>query len=690
MGWQEQRRDNTRLVRRVRDLVTPVDEGHARKAFEDAFASLARAAAGSHVQLEAVGDYGYLEPVDGSLAGTCLVTINVEVVGLNKDHRVWICGGTQALGEWDASKGVELAYSPELSLERGVAHVWSAILRLPSSHDVMYKYCAARADADAAQACWEFGTDRLLRTPAHARAAVFDRLHSPLTVVEAREQTPAPNVQQLPRQGSTSLRPDRACETDSSRLESVYECRKTTPEWVGALGGLADLAYQPLILRVQQHATQGDGLEGEAREVGSTVQFDVEAHGVGHEDEIYVCGSHDALGGWKQERGVRLFRVLGTSSAPCGQWRCQVRLPNEQQVKYKYVVKRGGHWQWEPGLDRSLTTAQQGGASLEDCLGDASCSLCAGVRDRAGAGDQGHERAVTAEAEEPELNGVAVDLLRDVDAYLREERAAGKDATPFETQVRTNRLLLQRCHSVLEKTVDDYTREQVMQRMEELEDEYAAAGTVSHQIHMAQSDWPLVDASSPPLSRVSSPSPVSFAAADDSERVSTRKPWRRAGLCQGRGWSARMRASPTRSQAPGKKHLAHAHSFSQHHDQAGVQKHETEAYMGPVIGVVDTVLADGPASRAGLREGDHIIAMGRTDAKSVLLGGSLFAAVANEVRDKAAEGGSMDVIVLREVPGGTAGGYRKQATLRLQPSAWHGEGLLGMRIVQLPQLPLPA
>ena len=117
--------------------------------------------------------------------------------------------------------------------------MWSAVVRLPSSQDVLYKYCVARADGDAAQACWEFGADRLLRTPAHARAAVFDRLHSPLTVVE---QTPAPpNVQQLPQQGSKSLRrPDMLCETDSSRLESVYEWRKTTPEWVGALGNLEE------------------------------------------------------------------------------------------------------------------------------------------------------------------------------------------------------------------------------------------------------------------------------------------------------------------------------------------------------------------------------------------------------------------------------------------------------------------
>ena len=712
-----------RLVRRIRDVVAGAPLEHSGRAFQDAFVSL-----DLESQREAVADYAYLEPLDSSLAGTCLVTVSVEVVGLKKEHRVWICGGLGELGEWKAGGGVELAYSPQLSLEGGLTHVWSAVLRLPSSQDVAYKYCVARRGVDPADACFELGDDRLLRTPAHSRAAVFDRLHSPLAVLRAREQTPAPAAAQ--RHLRSSLQPAATLyeaessrmeavsaapaaglnEADSSRLEAVsaaYEWREATPEWCASLGGNNDdLAYQPLILRT--HATaRGDGVDTAAGEDMTQVSFEVEVHGAGH-GEVFLCGSHEALGGWKQERAVRLFRVAGSTADACGQWRCQVSLPSQEQVKYKYVIKRDGQWRWEPGIDRSLAAQGQGHSTVEDRL-EARAWLCAGHTDEEeGMGEGGGGVDGATGGHEPQLAGVALDLVRDVDSFLH----GGRDALPFEQQVQRNRLLVQRCHSALEKTVDEYTHEQVVQRVRELEEAYNAAGTVSHQIHLSRSQsqlfdgeggaqswqsWPLAvaDASSPPLSRVSSPSPGAFAAADDSERPCARKTVRRAGSRQGRGWSSRMRPSPTHWQPAGKKHLAHSHSFdgNKHlaHSHSFSEKPSAgaAAYGGPAIGVVQTVLPDSPAYKAGLQEGDYIIAMGSTDAASV--SGDLLAAVAHEVRDKAAAGATMDVRVVRGASSTSAGAYdaaaprgaHKESTLRLRPGSWHGEGLLGMRIAQL-------
>jgi hypothetical protein len=101
------------------------------------------------------------------------------------------------------------------------------------------------------------------------------------------------------------------------------------------------------------------------------------------------------------------------------------------------------------------------------------------------------------------------------------------------------------------------------------------------------------------------------------------------------------------------------------------------------IGVVQHVLADGPAKEAGLEEGDVIVALGSVDAGAVERGGGedgLFAAIADEVASTAVGGGVLAVKVVRRGPH-----FARQCwTFDLRPRRWYGDGLLGMRIAHLP------
>ena len=109
---------------------------------------------------------------------------------------------------------------------------------------------------------------------------------------------------------------------------------------------------------------------------------------------------------------------------------------------------------------------------------------------------------------------------------------------------------------------------------------------------------------------------------------------------------------------------------------------EFDAHEAHRIGLVQEVLPESPAYRAGLREGDVIMAMGSTDARSVAKGGSLFGVIADEVRKTAAVGAAMDITVVRE--------HGHSSLLQLRPGRWAGEGLLGMRIRQFSDLPAAA
>jgi len=98
-----QRRDNVRLVRRVLDVVGvgAEEEDSAKLSLG---LSMSVTATDDKTQLEAVGHDAFLEPLDLSLAGTCMVKIDVEVHGISKHHRVWVCGEARELGAWSDSQ----------------------------------------------------------------------------------------------------------------------------------------------------------------------------------------------------------------------------------------------------------------------------------------------------------------------------------------------------------------------------------------------------------------------------------------------------------------------------------------------------------------------------------------------------------------------------------------------------------
>jgi hypothetical protein len=98
-----QRRDNVRLVRRVRDVVgvRAEEEDSAKLSLG---LPMSVTAADGNTELEPVGHDAFLEPLDLSLSGTCMVKIDVEVHGISKHHRVWVCGEARQLGAWSDSE----------------------------------------------------------------------------------------------------------------------------------------------------------------------------------------------------------------------------------------------------------------------------------------------------------------------------------------------------------------------------------------------------------------------------------------------------------------------------------------------------------------------------------------------------------------------------------------------------------
>ena len=98
-----QRRDNVRLVRRVRDVVgvRAEEEDSAKLSLR---LPMSVTAADGNTELEPVGHDAFLEPLDLSLSGTCMVKIDVEVHGISKHHRVWVCGEARQLGAWSDSE----------------------------------------------------------------------------------------------------------------------------------------------------------------------------------------------------------------------------------------------------------------------------------------------------------------------------------------------------------------------------------------------------------------------------------------------------------------------------------------------------------------------------------------------------------------------------------------------------------
>jgi hypothetical protein len=81
----------------------------------------------------------------------------------------------------------------------------------------------------------------------------------------------------------------------------------------------------------------------------------------------------------------------------------------------------------------------------------------------------------------PQLDIEEARLLVDTDKFLDEVRSqpiGTGDPAFVQTVVKKNRLFLMRCKSVLEKTVDNFTRKQVELRISNLESAYDDASTI--------------------------------------------------------------------------------------------------------------------------------------------------------------------------------------------------------------------
>eukprot|EP00928_Gymnodinium_smaydae_P063730 TRINITY_DN47225_c0_g1_i1.p1 TRINITY_DN47225_c0_g1~~TRINITY_DN47225_c0_g1_i1.p1 ORF type:complete len:497 (+),score=38.21 TRINITY_DN47225_c0_g1_i1:22-1491(+) len=92
-----------------------------------------------------------------------------------------------------------------------------------------------------------------------------------------------------------------------------------------------------------------------SRECFRTVRFQVSVHTQPGE-RVFVYGT-GPLGGWTTQKAVELF--TGNSSYPL--WQSDRSFLYEQEdLKYKYVIRRGDSLEWEQGSDRTLTMDREG------------------------------------------------------------------------------------------------------------------------------------------------------------------------------------------------------------------------------------------------------------------------------------------------------------------------------------------
>ena len=474
--WPELRRDNMRLVRRVRDLVGPsaIQDHHTAKA---AFAKQTFAPAS-----EPVDDYAYLEPVDESLCGTSLVKFDVEVAGLSENDFVWVCGDAPGLGAWELSQSQRMRRCDVVPGQHASSHIWSAIARVPSGCQLTYKYCVAQAGAQMAQACWELGPHRMFSVPSHGRGAIFDRFQSPLDLAPS-VQTPVKPALAADAAASTHPMPDVTVPEESSGSDPNAA---DSPLLTSPLT-LSTASTQPLATRDGSPAPLTRYRSPTPLPIAAMGQpartvladFSVDVHGVSGDDEVYLCGSDRELGGWSLDKAVKLEQV-DEKHAPCGLWRCRVSVTAGTEVKYKYVVRRGGQWMWEPGGDRTLATREQHRITVVgDELADYSGNVCKGHADTV------DDRLLSNKsiALLPLERGLE-EVLTQTDDFLREVRAKPigslSHGRAFNELIKRNRIHLQRCHSILDKMSDAHTREQVEKRIKRLERVYDAFATVSN------------------------------------------------------------------------------------------------------------------------------------------------------------------------------------------------------------------
>jgi len=347
-AWASQRHDNTRLAKRVRDVVGEGGQGE-----QEAQAAFAHAAAPSISlaadELAALGDSDWtLEPRNPALSGTCLMQVTVEVAGLSgADDEVWLAGDTSALGSWDVGQGVRLLEvgragerlggdeSSSSSSSEMRLRLFSALIRVPVALRVAYKYFVARTGLAPRS---ELGPDRRLEVPRHDRGAVFDSFLSPLGASDGPPLMPS-------------------CEHAQAAAG------------VGLHEGHEPQSRHMLVPRETEHVERGE--EEEEDELVSCDSelavgvFTVAVHGLTAEEDVYVCGSCSSLGEWDVTGALPLLRrrapretVEGRAQdgAGCDYWCGHALLPAGQSVKYKYLIRKpgAGGWRWEEGADRSL------------------------------------------------------------------------------------------------------------------------------------------------------------------------------------------------------------------------------------------------------------------------------------------------------------------------------------------------
>ena len=102
----------------------------------------------------------YLEPRESSLSHFCLVNVNVEVLGLKPGQGVWMCGEDEALGGWQVHSALQLTRLAPAEPGAGGEEardrcMWWALVRLPSSRNIVYKYFVAPRTPPVSDACWE-------------------------------------------------------------------------------------------------------------------------------------------------------------------------------------------------------------------------------------------------------------------------------------------------------------------------------------------------------------------------------------------------------------------------------------------------------------------------------------------------------------------------------------------------------